>query len=92
MLTATIHKELTESGKEVMALLLAGPDVAAEPGLLPIELQRVLQLRQTPRLCFVLRVLEGWPREKCAIALGIPADTVDAEVCNAAQDLAFWGQ
>jgi DNA-directed RNA polymerase specialized sigma24 family protein len=55
-------------------------------------LQRVLQLRQTPRFCFVLRVLEGWPREKCAIALGIPADTVDAEVCNAAQALAFWGQ
>lgn len=88
VLTAAINDELVESGKFLAAFLLARSELPAEEAWLPVELQHVLQLPQTPRLCFVLRVLEAWPRERCAKALGIPAERVDAEACGAAQRLA----
>jgi DNA-directed RNA polymerase specialized sigma24 family protein len=77
--------ELVRSGNLLPVLLLIGTE---EPSWLPMELRRVLRLPETPRQCFVLRMLEGWPRDKCAAALGIPAQTVDDETCAAARSLA----
>ncbi len=88
VLAAAITDEFVRSGKFLAAFLLAGTDLPAEQLWLPIELRRVVQLPQAARLCFVLRVLEAWPREKCAMALGIPVESVDDEACGAAQRLA----
>lgn len=84
--------ELVQSENFLPAFLLTGTMLEAESSWLPVELQRVLRLPQTPRLCFVLRILEGWPREKCATALGIPAETVDDETCAAARSLARFAE
>ena len=88
VLTAAITDEFVRAGKFLPAFLLDGTDLPAEQVWLPIELRRVLELPQAARLCFVLRVLEAWPRDKCATALGIPAEIVDDEACAAAQRLA----
>ena len=92
VLTLTITDELVRSGKFLLAFLLTETGTPSEQAWLPVELRRVLQLPQTPRLCFILRVLEAWPREKCAAALGITAQTVDEESCAAAQKLAHFAQ
>jgi DNA-directed RNA polymerase specialized sigma24 family protein len=80
--------ELVLSRSFLPALLLTGTELATGQSWLPVELRRVLRLPETPRACFVLRILEGWSREKCAAVLGIPAETVDEESCAAAQHLA----
>ena len=44
---------------------------------LPLELRRVARLPLFLRQCFVLRVLAGLPRERCAHLLNLHADQVD---------------
>jgi hypothetical protein len=56
--------------------------------VLPIELQRVLQMPTTLRQCLVLRLLMNVPRNRCARLLGIDASKVDQEAFLAAQVLA----
>lgn len=62
--------------KEVISLLL--------PGIL----RNVLRLDRNPRLCFVLRVLLGVTRERCANQLQLEAFQVDTFTVAAMCDLA----
>ena len=78
----------------VAAAIEAGTDVPrpeeAEQcsSILPIELRRVLHLPWTLRQCFVLRILVGWPRERCARMLHREGREIDRDACAAAQALA----
>lgn len=62
-----------------------------EPGsafeMLPVELQRVLQLPRRIRQCFVLRVLVGLSREVCARLLSFDGRQVDLGACVAMSEL-----
>jgi len=66
-----------------------GVDGSAEKlRFLPFELRQVLRLPPSPRSCFVLRTLEGWPRETCASMLHIDVEAVDRNAGIAARTLA----
>lgn len=67
------------------AVAWAGVEV---PTWLPAELQRVLALPDTERRCYVLRVLAGWPSERCAALLGMDSAQVEDAACAAAWNLA----
>ena len=69
------------------ARLAEAPGDSAAPAWLPVELQRVLPLPRTMRQCYVLRILAGWPGEKCAETLQLNAAQVDEEACRAAWKL-----
>lgn len=56
--------------------------------LLPVELQRVLQLAPDLRRSFVLRMLVGMSREDCAALLNLESDQVEDATCKAAKQLA----
>jgi hypothetical protein len=77
-------------GHTVTALLQrdgAGETTDA-PASLPEELRNVLRLPADLRRCFVLRVLMGWPRERCAELLRREAGEVDRAASLAAMELA----
>jgi len=70
-----------------------GPDdnnyeFKAAAALLPAELQRVLQLTRDLRRCFVLRMLVGMSRERCAALLDIDVAQVDQGTYMAVTELA----
>lgn len=60
----------------------------ADSSFLPDALGQVMHLAPLPRSCFVLRTLEGLPREICASMLGIDAEAVDHHAGMAAISLA----
>ena len=49
----------------------------ASSSYLPDELKTVLRLAPHLRGCFILRVLAGLPKEKCARLLGLNSDLID---------------
>jgi DNA-directed RNA polymerase specialized sigma24 family protein len=61
---------------------------ADAPASLPEGLRNVLRLPADLRRCFVLRVLMGWPRERCAELLRREAGEVDRAASLAAMELA----
>lgn len=60
-------------------------EIAGASSLLPLELQRVLQMPTALRQCFVLCLLMSVPRNFCAWLLGIHARKVDQDASLAAQ-------
>ena len=61
---------------------------------LPAELQRVAQLPDLMRQCFVLRILARWPASLCARVLRLRPSEVDEYAGRAAVDLTIarlWG-
>jgi|SRR5271155_62700 hypothetical protein len=65
----------------------------APSGSLPLELENVLSLSIQLRRCFVLRVLEGLPRETCGELLHLDSPQVDGNTCAALRLLACsWAQ
>lgn len=85
----TPAERLIASGKLLLAYLVEGIAAPDEEAWLPLELQRVRQLPQTARQCFVLRVLDGWSRQRCADALAISEELVDCQLGIAAMSLAL---
>lgn len=75
------------SGQFLLAYLLDGSLAPDEVAWLPVELRRVRQLEETQRSCFVLRILAGWPRERCATTLEISEELVDKHLGLAAMSL-----
>ncbi len=67
-------------------------DAAEEPWSLPIELRRVCYLPAALRQSFVLRILVGWPRERCARVLRREGLQIDEDGCTAARALARVGE
>jgi DNA-directed RNA polymerase specialized sigma24 family protein len=63
-------------------------EIAQASSLLPLELQRVLQLTPDLRQCFVLRLLMAMSRESCARLLDLDVSAVDRDTCLAVQALA----
>ena len=62
------------------------PELASK--MLPLELQRALELPHSLRQCFVLRVLMGLPREVCARLLSLEGRQVDRVASSAMSELA----
>jgi DNA-directed RNA polymerase specialized sigma24 family protein len=56
--------------------------------VLPVELRRVMELASPQRHCFVLHVLLGWRRARCACVLRCAGRDVDELVCEAMKQLA----
>ncbi len=63
-------------------------DVRAVASRLPAELRRVLQLAPALRRYFVLRMLVGMSRERCAALLKVEVAQVDQGTCMAVAELA----
>lgn len=57
-------------------------------GALPFELQRVLRLPWQLRRCYVLRVLVGLPRRRCAALLDLDLRAADNSLWDALRTLA----
>jgi hypothetical protein len=57
--------------------------------LLPHELQQVLRLPADLRHCFVLRILVGFSRERCARLLNVTIQEIDERATAAAIQLAL---
>jgi hypothetical protein len=91
-LALTPTEEFIASGKLLLAYLFEGAIVPSEDKWLPEELRRVLQLPQTPRQCFVLRILAGWSRDQAAAALGLSPEIVDCELGQAAMGMALMAE
>jgi hypothetical protein len=84
LLTGTIEAVL-ESRSEVVETAAGRKRASA---FLPMELQNVFQLTQDDRLCFVLRALARWSREKCGSVLRWDRREVDAHTGVAISQLA----
>jgi hypothetical protein len=75
--TAAVQAEQFDGGQRLA-------DVAGAMLLLPPELQEVLHLPGALRQCFVVRVLLGMPRERCAALFGTDTKDVDENTRAAA--------
>ena len=87
-MTITSMEEQCVGRIDVASVLMSGNAGNDIERALPAELQRVLLLPRDLRQCFVLRLLMGLPRERCAQLLGVDIAQVKHMTAMAAIELA----
>ena len=78
-------------GTAIRAVRMRGEAGGTFEGL-PVELQQLMQLPETSRQCFVLRIFADWSREKCAEVLHLDGEQVDQAISDAACELTRLGR
>jgi DNA-directed RNA polymerase specialized sigma24 family protein len=67
----------------------AAEDLGEVLAAVPEELRGVVRLPEPLRHCFVLRMLSGLSREKCAELLDRTISEIDAYTCSAIENLSY---